>query len=78
MAARPEHLTVGDGPITATVRTVEWLGHERHLICDLNGHDVVVREPSAGVGMAPGTAVQLVADPAEVHLFDPETSERLN
>ncbi|MGQ0831992.1 MAG: ABC transporter ATP-binding protein [Microthrixaceae bacterium] len=75
---RPEHLRIAAGPITAVVRAMEWLGHERHVYCDVQGASLVVRDTGAGVGARPGDEVTLAANPGSVHLFDAVTSERLN
>jgi multiple sugar transport system ATP-binding protein len=84
---RPEHLVVdGSGPssVSATVRAVEWLGHERHVVCAIKGEgehegeDVVVRQPADGAAPELGATVPLTARPADIHLFSPDTSERLN
>ena len=43
---------------------VEWLGHERHVVCDLDGEKVTIRE--AGEGASPAAAgerVRLTARP---------------
>ena len=78
VGVRPEHLVIGEGPVTARVVAVEWLGHERHVVCDLGGSSVTVREASGTPAAAEGSEVRLGADPDEVHLFDPTTTERLN
>jgi ABC-type sugar transport system ATPase subunit len=78
VGVRPEHLLIGEGPIEARLIAVEWLGHERHLVCDLAGEKIVVREPSSAAARTEGEIVRLTADPAEVHLFSPDTTERLN
>ncbi|MGZ4704111.1 MAG: ABC transporter ATP-binding protein [Acidimicrobiales bacterium] len=81
LGVRPEHLVVtGDGAtsVASTVRAVEWLGHERHVICDVDGTSVIVRQPSEGAPPAVGETVRLGAAPGEIHLFDPDTSERIN
>jgi multiple sugar transport system ATP-binding protein len=78
LGIRPEHLSLGDGPVKANVQTVEWLGHERHLICDIGGSMVIVREPVEGATVKAGEAVSLTANPEHIHLFDAETTERLN
>jgi len=78
VGVRPEHLEIGAGPIEATVVAVEWLGHERHIVCDLAGEKVTVREPSSGDRRVEGSTVRLRADPEQVHLFSPDTTERLN
>ena len=52
------------GPIEATVVAVEWLGHERHIVCELAGEKVTIREPSeTATGAVEGAAVRLRADP---------------
>ena len=78
VGVRPEHLQIGSGPLTARVVAVEWLGHERHVVCDVAGEKVTIREPSSADARVEGTDVQLTADPSQVHLFSPDTTERLN
>ncbi|HEU5082765.1 MAG TPA: sn-glycerol-3-phosphate ABC transporter ATP-binding protein UgpC [Acidimicrobiales bacterium] len=81
---RPEHVRTGDGDgdgaegLPATVRAVEWLGHERHLYCDVDGTPVIVRDAEEGEGsLRPGETVHLTAARHHVHLFDAGTTERL-
>jgi ABC-type sugar transport system ATPase subunit len=81
VGVRPESLVVGAGgvgTITATVHTIEWLGHERHVICNVGDQKVVVRQPIDGVAPAIGEVVQLTAEPEHLHLFDAATTERVN
>ncbi len=79
IGVRPEHLAVDpDGQVKAQVRAVEWLGHERLVVCDLAEHHITVRQSSGAEPVAPGDVLALTADPAHVHLFDPNTTERLN
>jgi ABC-type sugar transport system ATPase subunit len=79
VGVRPEHLSIGAGPLAATVRAIEWLGHERHVYCDVHGTSLIVRDTLAGGGDArPGDEVTMRASPDAVHLFDVETTERLN
>ena len=77
VGARPEHLDVTpEGGITHKVRAVEWLGHECLVFGSIGPSPVVVRQ----VGMTPheaGGTIRLGVDPANVHLFDPDTTERL-
>ena len=78
---RPEHLHAhrrGPGLGGRDRASGEWLGHERHVICDVGGTNVVVRQPSEGTPPTVGDGVRLSAAPAEVHLFSPDTTERLN
>jgi ABC-type sugar transport system ATPase subunit len=78
VGVRPEHLHIGTGPVGATIVAVEWLGHERHVVCDLAGEKLTIREPSSAETRVEGAPVHLTADPAQVHLFSPDTTERLN
>jgi ABC-type sugar transport system ATPase subunit len=78
VGVRPEHLQVGPGPVEAKVLAVEWLGHERHIVCDVAGEKVTIREPSGAEARIEGSEVRLTADPTQVHLFSPDTTERLN
>lgn len=86
---RPEHLQIGDGPITATVRVVESLGHERHVICELDGTDpqpgdlrpgvlAIVRQAAELAAPALGERVHLTAEPGSLHLFDAVSGERIS
>ena len=68
-------LTPG-GPIEQGVRAVEWLGHECLVFGTVGGAAVVVRQAGMA-GVAAGDTARLAVEPADVHLFDPETTERL-
>jgi ABC-type sugar transport system ATPase subunit len=65
-----------DGPIEHRVRAVEWLGHECLVFGSVGPSPVVVRQ----TGMASvdaGSTARVTCDPAQVHLFNPDTTERL-
>jgi multiple sugar transport system ATP-binding protein len=79
---RPEHmsLAVGAPPtsvkIPATVDVVEYLGHEELVHAQTNGHEMIVlSEPHPS--LRPGANVEFAVPVENVHLFDPETEERL-
>ncbi len=79
IGVRPEHLVIDpDGPLRATVRAVEWLGHERLVACDLGGHPVTIRQSSGDQTVTAGDTLPLRAEPGSVHLFDPDSTERVN
>jgi multiple sugar transport system ATP-binding protein len=79
IGVRPEDLAVdAAGEVRAEVRAVEWLGHERLVVCDLAGHQVTIRQAAGDDPVSTGDVLPLTADPAKVHLFDPDTTERLN
>jgi multiple sugar transport system ATP-binding protein len=77
---RPEHLHVGSGDrtVTGVVENVELLGHERHLLVDAEGTILVVRQSNDDVEVKVGDRIDLAAEADEVHLFDPDSTERLN
>ncbi|MCU1373933.1 MAG: carbohydrate transporter ATP-binding protein family [Actinomycetia bacterium] len=74
---RPEHLTIATVGIVATVRVVESLGHERHVVCDAAGHQLIVRSPAQADPPAEGDVVHLSARPEHLHLFDAATGLRI-
>jgi ABC-type sugar transport system ATPase subunit len=78
VGVRPEHLRFGDSRVEVTVTAVEWLGHERHVVCDLDGTEVTIREGTGGTAPAVGEHLTVTADPDHIHLFSPDTTERLN
>ena len=77
---RSEHLRVGDGPATldGVVENVELLGHERHVVVKVGESLVVIRQSTESPAVAVGEHVPLAAEPSGVHLFDPDSTERLN
>jgi ABC-type sugar transport system ATPase subunit len=75
---RPEHLTLGSGSLHGVVEVVESLGHERHVFVDLGGHRVISRQSAEEVPPAQGSRVDLAVQPEHVHLFDSESTERIN
>jgi multiple sugar transport system ATP-binding protein len=78
VGVRPEHLRVGqDGPLDGIVRAVEMLGHEQHVVCDVSGQLLVVRESSDDPQLEVGRTVRLQPDPGHLHLFDAVSEERL-
>ena len=76
---RPEHLSIGDGPLTVEVSLVEDLGSDSYVYGHLAGDSdssVIVRsgrEPTPGPGMPSRPAV----DTAHLHLFDAATGLRV-
>jgi ABC-type sugar transport system ATPase subunit len=83
VGVRPEHLhirgddeRVGNG-IDGVVHNVEWLGHEAVVAVDVAGSAIAVRQRADQPLPDVGRAVTLVPAPRGIHLFDPETTERL-
>lgn len=79
---RPEHLRLdAAGPLRATVRQAEWLGHEALLRVQLagvegQGTSWMVRLVNEDAPPDPGSEVRL-APTGPVHLFDADTGRRL-
>ena len=75
---RPEHLSIGDGPLAVEVALVEDLGSDSyvygHLTDDRAGH-VIVR--SGRQHPRPGEVVKVAADSAHLHLFDAASGLRI-
>ena len=78
VGVRPEHVHVGGNDLDATVTNVELLGHERHVVCDVGEQRWTVRQESSEPIPQVGATIGLSVDPTQVHLFDPDTTERLN
>jgi len=79
VGVRPEHLVVAGSGIPAKLRVVESLGHERHLLCELqDAREVIVRTGSGRQAPGEGTTVFLDAPPESLHLFDPDSGRRLH
>jgi ABC-type sugar transport system ATPase subunit len=78
---RPEHLTLvpaDDSALRATVENVELLGHERHVVCTVGEGIMTIRQPNDTPPPAVGAQVGLASDPTGVHLFDAQSTERVN
>jgi multiple sugar transport system ATP-binding protein len=80
---RPEDLELGNGQagdgavrIPARVDVVEYLGNLELLHADAEGTEIVALVPSAK-RCAPGDKVEFAIAPEKLHLFDPQTEERL-
>ncbi|MEX2255911.1 MAG: ABC transporter ATP-binding protein [Acidimicrobiia bacterium] len=80
IGVRPEHLGISpDGVVRARVTVVESLGHERHIVCRLeDGQMVIVRQPSEDVPPKEKEVLGLVADPADLHVFDAASGVRID
>ena len=76
VGVRPEHVVVDGGPLRATVRAVEWLGHERLLLCDVGGQRLTVRQQSGDAEVGVGAEINLGVNPAHLTVFDPDSGER--
>ncbi len=77
LGVRPEHLRpVAGGGLGARVDVVEAVGSEAYLHLDCEGMALVSRLPPQALP-EPGARVELGADPAHLHFFDPGDGSRL-
>jgi multiple sugar transport system ATP-binding protein len=77
VGVRPEHLVIGSEGIAATVESSEWLGHEQVLTVRTPDATLWVRVRDDSTVLRPGEAVTLTGSAERVHLFDPDSGERL-
>lgn len=77
---RPEHITIADSKQSTfhvTVKMVEALGAETVIYGELFGEATVVIRLAGILRIALGTRLDLEIRPEHIHLFDPETGNRL-
>jgi multiple sugar transport system ATP-binding protein len=78
---RPEKFTVAAHGLPVAVDVVEELGSDGYLygraLLDGSEQNIVVRVDAQDHPKA-GDHIHLASDPADVHVFDAETGERLN
>ena len=76
LGIRPEamHLENG-GPVSASIRTLEYLGADVLADCVVDGTSFQVRLPTTG-SVAPGQSIELGFEPGALHVFDAETGRR--
>jgi sn-glycerol 3-phosphate transport system ATP-binding protein len=78
LGIRPEHIHVvsqdGHG---ARVKSVEHLGADSILLCELDGQPIVVRQNGFSKARA-GDEIRLTWDPDHEHQFDRETGRRID
>ena len=76
---RPEHLALvegGEEGVTSTVEVVEPIGSESYVYLEGDEGSIVARLPEEQTPK-PGAKIRLRADPARIHVFDPESEGRL-
>ncbi|MEP0325223.1 ABC transporter ATP-binding protein [Bauldia litoralis] len=75
---RPHHLRItADGPMRSLVKDVQPTGVETILLCRWADSEMLVQTTDR-VGVPAGQEIGLSVDPADIHLFDSETGERLD
>ena len=76
---RPQHISVGEGELTAKVEVSEMMGSEYNIHARSNEDEVVMVVPTVGLeaDVSMGAKVQFTTQPDLVQLFDKATSNNL-
>ena len=76
---RPQHITVGEGNLTATIEVSEMLGSEFNLHARSGDDEVVMVIPTVGLeeDVSMGQTVRFTTEPELIQLFDKQTSLNL-
>ncbi len=76
---RPQHITVGEGELTAKVEVSEMMGSEYNIHARSNEDEVVMVVPTVGLetDVSMGATVNFTTDPDLIQLFDKQTSNNL-
>ena len=76
---RPQHITVGEGELSATIEVSEMLGSEYNLHARSGNDEVVMVIPTVGLSedVSMGKEVRFTAAPELIQLFDKETGNNL-
>jgi sn-glycerol 3-phosphate transport system ATP-binding protein len=79
---RPEHLKIseGDGPMKMHIELVEHLGTDTIIHGPLIGgdRDRVAMRMHGDLDFPPGSTLNVEVDPSAIHLFDPQTTHRID
>ena len=78
VGVRPEHVSLSDDGLNASIEGVELLGHETHVICRVGDQRWVVRATTSDRHLRVGDAVRVHVTAEEVHRFDPTTGSRIS
>ncbi|OCJ10266.1 sugar ABC transporter ATP-binding protein [Rhizobium sp. AC27/96] len=73
---RPEHLTIGQGPVAAEVVLIEPTGAETQVTAKL-GSDHLIATVRERLDLRAGDSIVIAPDLGKVHLFDAKTEKRL-
>ncbi len=79
VGVRPEHVTVGEGNLSAKVEVSEMLGYSMHLHCDCGGDEVVMVVPTVDltIDVSSGSTIPFTFQPRLIQMFDKETTNNL-
>ena len=72
VGVRPEHLTIGDGPLSGKVDVIEYLGAESYVIVDCGDAGSVTLRVAGESDLEPGTPITMTAAEENIHRFNEE------
>jgi multiple sugar transport system ATP-binding protein len=73
---RPEHIEIGDGPMTGITQSIEPTGSETHVLVQVGATNIVVLTRDR-LAAAPGSPLSLRPDVTKIQLFDATSGERI-
>ena len=76
LGVRPEHVSIGDGPVRGEVASVEYMGARQILTVDSGAGRLKVRAPNS-LGLRQGETVGLSFDPDRLVVFDADSGDAL-
>jgi hypothetical protein len=76
---RPQHITVGEGDLTATIEVSEMMGSEYNIHARSNADEVVMVIPTVGTttDLSIGSTVNFTTKPDLIQLFDKASGNNL-
>ncbi len=76
---RPQHITVGEGALSAAIEVSEMLGTEYNLHARCGDDEIVMVIPTVGLkeGVSMGSRVHFSASPGLIQLFDKASGSNL-
>ncbi|MBJ7576394.1 sn-glycerol-3-phosphate ABC transporter ATP-binding protein UgpC [Devosia sp. MC532] len=74
---RPEHITLGGGPISGTLQSIEPTGAETHLVVHAGAHDLTVLTRDRLFGSI-GSPMSVRTDVSKMILFDTTSGHRIS
>ncbi len=76
LGVRPHHLHLGEGPLSGTVISNQWLGDQAHVVIELR-EKIIVAVSHTRVKLRAGERIAFGFRPAHAHIFDGQTGRAL-
>ncbi len=75
IGARPEHIHLDEQGMPATITTIEYLGAERLISCEVENQPVIFTTQQK-LNMSPGDPIKISCDIENLHVFDADSGKR--